>query len=194
MIITPPKDVYQKFKPTPEQIELAHKRAEKFKGLESSFTRGEKSAVGCLGEIIIYTHFPYKYVAETEFGPNYNADVEKGGLLWDVKTATCKSPPIKSYEGSVTEKMKGDRVINQGCYGYIFCRALEDFSILWVLGKIRRDLFFQKAYFVKEGQQYGGIKKVRRDFYSIYFSDLLPMDTPVEDEKSPAPTKGILPF
>jgi hypothetical protein len=123
------------------QLNAARIKAEQMGTLKNSITRGEANLEGFLGEILVAKHI------KAQVKNTYNYDLIKDGRKIDVKTKRCTSEPRADYECSIAAYNT-----KQKCDYYIFVRILEDHSRGWILGMIKKDEYFKRARFCKEGE------------------------------------------
>lgn len=122
-------------------ITEAKRLSEKLGSLRGSITHGEGNVIGMLGELLVARHI------QAELNPTYDYDLLKDGWRIDVKTKRCTSPPRPEYECSIA-----DFNTRQKCDYYVFSRILNDASQAWLLGAIKKEEYFRKATFRKEGE------------------------------------------
>lgn len=127
--------------PTPSQLAFAKEEAKKIGVLNNSILEGKGNAHGILGEIIVADYI------NADRANTYDYDLVRNGRTVDVKTKQCTSKPDPSYYCSVANYNT-----SQDCEVYGFVRILKDFSKCWVLGGIKREDFYDKAKFYKEGE------------------------------------------
>ena len=125
---------------TLDDILLAKKKANETGKLKNSIYSGAGNIHGFLGEIVVAN-----YINAT-IENTYDYDLIKNGIRIDVKTKSCKFKPNPDYDCSVYKLSA-----KQKCDYYVFVRILDDFSQGWILGGIRKTIFFKKAIFYKKG-------------------------------------------
>lgn len=127
---------------TEEMVKEAERKAEELGELKNSITGGKSNVFGFLGELVAL-----KVIGgRLENTRDYDI-VTDDGVKWDVKTKKTTVPPEDHFEVSVTNfntKQKCDR--------YLFTRVLKDCSRGWVIGELPKQLYYDKATFIKCGQ------------------------------------------
>jgi hypothetical protein len=119
----------------------ARSRAKKLGHLHNSITKGAGNLAGYVGQLLVAKHL------EAEEPDDYNFDVKKDNVTYEVKTKRCTSRPKPEYDCSVS-----DFNTKQDCDYYIFVRVLEDFSKAWILGKKKKAEYFEQARFCEKGK------------------------------------------
>ena len=119
----------------------ARGRAKKLGRLHNSITKGAGNLAGYVGQLLVAKHL------EAEEPDDYNFDVKKDDVTYEVKTKRCTSRPKPEYDCSVS-----DFNTKQDCDYYIFVRVLEDFSKAWILGKKKKAEYFKQARFCEKGK------------------------------------------
>lgn len=147
-------------KTSKKNLDVAKERANNFAGNKFTITQDGKLA-GFLCEQIFVDNFGGELVN------SYNYDILLNGLKIDIKTKRCSSEPLGEYTCSVSAYQKD----KQDCDYYVFFRALNDLSKVWVLGAISKEEFFKKATFVPKGTRDGRFV-ASADMYSMKISDL----------------------
>jgi len=149
-------------------MKIAKKRAEELGQLRNSITRGEGNLAGILGELAI------NKVLGGEIKDKRNFDIVfENGIKIDVKTKRCKSKPEEHYECSVS-----DYNTSQKCDKYVFVRILNDYSKAWILGCIDKNVYYEKAVFIKQGQiDRSNGWRAKCDCWNLPISSLDPIDT-----------------
>ena len=139
-------DSFALYKPSSEDISLAHSRATEMGVLPNSFTRGMGRMTGCLGEIAVNRFLKKsKYVGDTSF----THDIEHKKKLVEVKSKTCTSIPKPEYVVSVN-CAKGEIPDNDI---YFFTRVRKDLMVVWILGWLPTTKYFKVAKFMGRGEQ-----------------------------------------
>lgn len=160
----------------PEMVELATIRAANLpkSTLKNSVMKGKKTMIGFLGEIAL-NYLLMDSVVENTF----DYDLIYKGLKIEVKTKDTTVVPQIDYEGTVPAYNK-----TQQCDVYAFLRVLNDLSNAYFCGMIQKNVFDEKAYFVKEGQRYGSNNwKARVDCWNMFYYDLIIPDLLIEHAK-----------
>lgn len=121
---------------------LANERARKLPKLKGTFTKNQAGApVGYMGQIIFAEYVQGDDVDE------FNFDVVKNNIRYEVKSKNCTSKPKGHYICSVANANA-----KQKCDYYVFVRVLKDFSKAWILGQKSPEDFLKQAEFWKKGQ------------------------------------------
>jgi hypothetical protein len=128
--------------PTPEQIREA-KQTSSGNALQGSITRGAGSPAGALGEILVRDLMGYVHAPT----PHYDLYTSQGTRI-DVKTKRCTSAPRDYYECSIAA-----HGTKQDCDEYIFVRVLNNLQRAWILGRISKDEYFEKAVRHRKGEK-----------------------------------------
>lgn len=126
---------------TKEMIEECKEKANEIGKLKNSITQGEGNLSGILGEYITHQYLPNSIWKNT-----YDYDLIEDDKKIDVKTKRCGSHPRTFYECSIAETS-----LHQNCDEYIFVRVLNDMSKAWLLGRMNRKKYFDKAIYMKKG-------------------------------------------
>tara|TARA_R100001509_G_C4748281_1_gene175469 strand:+ start:83 stop:568 length:486 start_codon:yes stop_codon:yes gene_type:complete len=125
-----------------DQFIRARKKAIDMGRIANSITNGGGNLAGFIGEIVVTD-----YIGAKEQN-TYDYDiVDKIGNKIDVKTKRCNSEPKVNYDCSIAA-----HGTKQKCDMYVFVRVLNDFSKAWILGKIMKDEYFEKAKYHKKGE------------------------------------------
>lgn len=132
----------EQLKVTKEDVANATARSEQMGALPGSILKGKGNIAGFVGEEVIRRRF------KMVWSPDYSCDlIAQNGERVDVKTKQCTSPPRLDYEASIRDRQK-----HQKCDYYVFCRVLKDLTILWYMGYMPKDEYFQRAVFLREGE------------------------------------------
>ncbi|MDB4817006.1 hypothetical protein OAH58_00310 [bacterium] len=126
---------------TEEMIESCKEKANEIGKLKNSITQGEGNLSGILGEYIAHQHLPNSIWKNT-----YDYDLIEDNKKIDVKTKRRSSHPRIFYDCSVAETS-----LHQDCDEYIFVSVLNDMSKAWLLGRMDRKEYFDKARYMKKG-------------------------------------------
>lgn len=149
--------------PTDEQKKEARRKAANLGGLQGSIEYGGGNAGGMLGEIIVRDLLGY-----TECSTRHYDLVTEDGEKIDVKTKLVTSTPRDYYECSIIA-----HGLKQECDTYIFVRALKNLSKAWILGRISKQEYFEKATRLKKGDRdERNNYTVRADCYNLPISEL----------------------
>ena len=148
--------------PTDEQKKLAHKLAKQMGSIRNSITRGEGNAAGFLGEIVVSDLLGI----DREATKDYDMVMSDGRTI-DVKTKRTTVIPKKYYDCSIASTST-----HQNCDYYVFTRCMKDGTI-YILGDCGKDDYFNRARFLKKGEQDGDNGYVvRADCYNLPISEL----------------------
>ena len=145
--------------PSRSQISLAREQAEELGELRNSIEQGRGNVAGLLAEIMVAEAIG----AEQVFGESYDYDLKLGRCLIEVKAAKTTVVPLEKYEGKVPEY--------QACHFYIFTRVLDDYSILWIVGKIDAVRFEDESVRKLKGDRDGPFT-YKRSCWTIPYSKL----------------------
>lgn len=152
--------------PTEAQRKEARLAAGGTTGLQGSITRGAGSPAGALGEILVRDYMSY-IQAPT---PHYDLYTDQGVRI-DVKTKRCTSAPKPFYECSIAA-----HGTKQDCDEYIFVRVLNSLQKAWILGRISKDEYFDKAVRHKKGERDESNNfTFKSDCYNLEISELWPI-------------------
>ncbi len=151
----------------PKLVKLARKKAKEMGKLKNSIRSGAGNVIGFLGELI------FAEATGAKICNTYDYDAIIKGKTIDIKTKTCSSHPLLSYECSIASYN-----ITQQCDFYVFVRILKNFKTGWILGKIKKKDFFNKARFRLKGEvdknsDLGWTFKA--DCYNLPISELKPL-------------------
>jgi hypothetical protein len=150
---------------TKEQI-IRAKELYPFDSLNGSITKGDSNIYGALGEVVIYDWFKKDNpVMENTF--EYDLIIK--GYKVDVKTKRTTVPPLPNYLCSISAFNT-----HQKCDYYFFCRITEDLSKAYLLGYIKKDLFFLISNFRKKGEKDTDQFLFKDDCYNLEISELTP--------------------
>ena len=159
----------------PEKLKkLAYQRAKNLPKLKGTFTANQAGApVGYMGQILFAEHVKGDDVDE------FNFDVVKNGIRYEVKSKNCTSKPRENYICSVANANA-----EQKCDYYVFVRVLKDFSKAWILGQKSPEAFKKEAMFWKKGQldptdDRGYI--VKTDSYNLEINKLDPLNYEIQN-------------
>jgi len=152
--------------PTPEQIKEARLLSGNTVGLQGSITRGGGSPAGALGEILVRDYLDYVQAPT----PHYDLYTDQG-IRIDVKTKRCTSAPRLFYECSIAA-----HGTKQKCDEYIFVRVLNNLQKAWLLGRIPKDEYFDRAVRHKKGErdESNGFT-FKADCYNLPIEELWPI-------------------
>jgi len=154
---------------TPEMVARAEKRFD-FGVLNNSVTKGDGNIGGALGEIVVMERLGKKYHVENV--STFDYDLIVNGFKIDVKTKRFseKFTPNSNWNLNIF-----DFNTTQGCDYYLFVGVAEDYSVAYLYGLIKKDLFYEKAIFGKKGEacsRGNGEWKYKGDCYNIKISEL----------------------
>lgn len=149
-------------------VEKAKKKAKALGELNNSITGGEGNIAGYIGEEMV-RRFINGRVKDT-----YDHDLHKNGVTLDVKTKRCTSPPQPYYDCSIAEFN-----MTQDCEYYVFVRIEwhkdkpKIWKRGWIVGYIDKDEYFDRARFLKKGQEDGDNGFiVRANCYNLQIKEL----------------------
>lgn len=145
---------------TDNLIRLSEERRAKMGVLDKSFTQGQGSLYGFVGEYLALS------VIDGELVDTFDYDIISDSVKYDVKTKKVSSQPKPSYDCSVSAYQRKQR-----CDAYVFCRVMKDLSKGWVLGWMLKDDYFDNSRFLMEGDR-DGVYVVRESCYNLPISDL----------------------
>ena len=140
--------------------------------IKHSILNGGGIFLGCLGEAICIEKLGAKHV------PSYNFDISIDGIAYEVKTKKCSTPPEIDFDATVF-----DASSHQSAPNYIFIRIYKSLTKAWIIGKISKEEFFQKRYFLPKGNDEGNLI-TKADGWNIKHYYLNSMRT--DDEKESA--------
>lgn len=147
---------------TPDMIALAKELSNDMGRLKNSIMSGEGNFVGFIGELAL------SRFSEYELANTYDYDLVIQSIPIDVKTKKCSHEPLPSYECSVASYNT-----SQQCLAYFFARYSEEYNVVWLLGWLGKDEFYEKSKFLKRGQlDRSNNYRVRSDCYNIRISEL----------------------
>ncbi len=148
--------------PTDEQKKLAHKLAKQMGSIRNSITQGEGNAAGFLGEIVVADSLGIERLPTKD----YDMALDDGRTV-DVKTKRTTVVPKEYYDCSIASTST-----HQKCDYYVFTRCAKD-GTLYILGDCGREDYFNRARFLKKGEQDGDNGYiVRADCYNLPISEL----------------------
>lgn len=112
----------------------AKKKAASVGILQGSITGGLSNVVGAIGEILVAD------LTGASESNTIHYDLVDNGKRVDVKTKRCNTKPMPNYDCSVAA-----HGTKQDCDEYVFVRILCDMSRAWILGRVDKTDFFEKA-------------------------------------------------
>jgi hypothetical protein len=122
-------------------IKLAEERSKRLGVLKNSITEGDGNTAGYIGQILI------KLFLDGEDIDDYDFDVLKDNIRYEVKTKRCKFKPLPEYACSVCEKNA-----RQNCDYYVFVRITNDYKTAWILGKKNSKNYLKESTHCKKGE------------------------------------------
>jgi hypothetical protein len=122
-------------------IKLAEERSKKLGVLKNSITKGEGNIAGYIGQMLI------KLFLDGNDIDDYDFDVLKDNIRYEVKTKRCKFKPLPEYACSVCEKNA-----RQDCDYYVFVRITNDYKKAWILGKKKAKQYLKESLYCKKGE------------------------------------------
>jgi hypothetical protein len=122
-------------------INQAWERSKKLGVLKNSITRGEGNVAGYIGQMLI------KLFLDGDDIDDYDFDVLKDNIRYEVKTKRCKFKPKPEYACSVCEKNA-----RQDCDYYVFVRITNDYKTAWILGKKKAKDYLKESKYCEKGK------------------------------------------
>jgi len=143
----------------------AKKLAQEMGSLRGSIENGDGNYAGLVAELVMGEIIDSKRDATY----NYDLFVELyNGVKIDVKTKRRTVPPKSHYEVSIA-----DWNTSQDCDWYYFTSFNEENSVLWFLGYMEPDRYYDAATFHKEGDKDPDNNfTFKADCYNVAFSEL----------------------
>jgi hypothetical protein len=152
--------------PTEKQIDEAKRRAAAMGAIRNSITEGAGNMAGFIGEIIVGEYLGAEFKSTKDYDIVYN------NYTVDVKTKVTTAPPLPHYMCSIAATST-----HQECDWYVFCRWHKYKKVLYVLGCMPREEFFEHAEFFSKGDKEGDNGfTVRADCYSLPISKLYSLE------------------
>ena len=124
------------------QLIRARQKAVEMGRLANSITNGAGNLAGFIGEVVVADELNAKHDNTYDYDLTLNNTTRV-----EVKTKRCNSKPLDTYDCSISA-----HGTKQKCDMYVFVRVLNDFSKAWILGKIMKDEYFEKAKYHKKGE------------------------------------------
>ena len=139
-------DSFALYKPSGDDISLAHTRSSEMGVLPNSFTRGMGRMTGCLGEIAVN-----KFIRRSRYVGDscYTHDIEHKKKRIEVKSKACSSKPKPEYVVSVN--FSKDKVPDNDVY--FFTRVRKDLMVVWILGWLPTTKYFATSNFMAKGDK-----------------------------------------
>ena len=128
---------------TKEHLILAKHRANDLGILKNSIEKGQGNITGFLGEIIVAEY--YGWEIKNSDSINYDYDLIYKNHKIDVKTKNRKVIPEENYFATVS-----DYNTKQICDYYFFV-SIRNFEYAYLMGIIKKENFYKKAYFNNKG-------------------------------------------
>jgi len=148
---------------TLDMIDNARTKSTKMGVLKNSIIRGNGNIAGFVGEQIALRCIGGEWQNTYE----YDILMEDGHRI-DVKTKQTSVAPLPDYDCSIAKFNT-----KQECDSYAFVRVKKDLTIGWYLGTIKKDIFFDKARFMKKGMvDPSNNYKVKSDCYNLKIKEL----------------------
>ena len=145
-----------------DMMRNAAKKAANMVFLNGSITNGTSNVLGSLGEVIVQQHL------NASPSNTFDYDLVHEGRRIDVKTKRCDSEPLSHYDCSVAAHGS-----DQDCDEYVFVRILHNLKRAWILGKISKQDFYDKACRHSKGEvDPSNNYTFRADCYNIPISEL----------------------
>lgn len=157
-------------RPTIEQIQRAKVHAKEIGKLRNSIRGGGGNIVGSLGEIVCADHFGWNH------DNTYDYDlVTPDGRKIDVKTKDRTVRPSGHFFASVA-----DYNTTQECDYYLFCSSDTPSGLMYVIGIVKKDQFYEMAQFNKKGELDTSAPehfdwRFRADCYNLPYENLNPI-------------------
>lgn len=123
----------------------ARKDSIKMGSLRHSFLNGEGNLCGAIAEYIVQDYLKCKKQNTFDYDLVYN------GVTIDIKSARTSVEPQDHYFCNIPAKQK-----NQKCDYYYFVRVLKDYSYAYILGYIKKEVFFNEAVYYSKGDDMDG--------------------------------------
>ena len=147
---------------TPDMVAQANDLSNDMGRLKNSIMSGQGNFVGFIGELAL------SKFSGCELTNTYDYDLVIKSTPIDVKTKKCSNEPLPNYECSVASYNT-----TQQCSAYFFTRYSEEYNVVWLLGWLGKDEFYDKSKFLKRGQlDRSNNYRVRSDCYNIRISEL----------------------
>ena len=145
------------------QLLKARKMAHDMGRLNNSITNGGGNIAGFIGEIVVADRIKAKHKN------TYDYDlIDRLGNRIDVKTKRCSSEPKPDYDCSIAAI--GTK---QECDMYVFVRVLNIYTKAWILGKLSKKDYFDRATYFKKGEKDPSNNfTFRADCYNVKIKDL----------------------
>lgn len=145
-------------------IARAEEKSHEMGNLPGSIRNGTGNVYGFVGEFLVAERIGAR-IENT-----YHYDMIKDGWLIDAKTKVCTSKPHDNYECSIAAHNTRQR-----CHFYVFVRILEDFSVGWILGAIRKPEYFRRARFCRQGTPDSNGWTFKADCFNLSIKCLHPL-------------------
>jgi len=148
---------------TPQIRNAARKDATVMGHISGSIYGSLDYVAAFIGEIIVAD-----YLGATRCNTAHYDMLGPNGEKIDVKTKMCNSAPMPHYECSIISHNA-----KQQCEEYVFVRMNRDLNEAWIVGRIPKSEYFDKAVFLKKGQRNGDNGYiVRSDCYNLSIQEL----------------------
>jgi len=147
----------------PEWIKEAEEKSKEMGILKHSISEGKGNVLGFIGEQAVLS-----VLKEGKLNNTYDYDIITPNGTIDVKTKRCRSVPQPHYVASVAAYNTRQR-----CTYYVFVRMFSDYSRCWVCGWIEKEKFFDRAKFLKQGEEDGDNGYiVKDDCYNLAYEKM----------------------
>tara|TARA_E500000318_G_scaffold13466_1_gene12671 strand:- start:305 stop:781 length:477 start_codon:yes stop_codon:yes gene_type:complete len=148
---------------TDEMLLAARAKAVEMGKINNSILKGGGNVAGFLGEQVAMS------VLGGDWNNTYDYDfTTEAGKRVEVKTKQTSVKPLPHYECSIAKFNT-----KQDCDAYAFVRVLNDFSIGWFLGVLTKEIYFDKANFLKKGDvDPSNNYTVKADCYNVRIDQL----------------------
>ena len=128
---------------TPQQIERAKiNRKNLPENSNNSIRAGDGTIIGCLGEVVLADYLGVPLCN------TYDYDLIYKDQKVEIKTKDRTVPPAPFYNCTVSAANA-----TQKCDFYFFMSLLKDMSKGWLVGYLSRNEFFDKAFYLAEGER-----------------------------------------
>lgn len=150
---------------THTQLEKAQVLADELGTLPNSITNGEGNIIGCIGEVVVSQYFG------VPLENTYDYDFVWKGYRMDVKSKRTSVFPQPHYQCDISTVNN-----HQECDAYVFARIDMSKDILYLLGYLPKDDFYNRASYVPKGSVCSTNGLIfKHNNYSVSISELLPL-------------------
>lgn len=174
--IVPPKDLVARGIAIDAAIKRKTKEFDGRDHLYNSFTEGESSPHGKVGELLVPWYYKNIIMRQSTGRDIYQWDwfVEHLDRL-EVKTKVCTSDPKAHYLASVADAHHTHTM--QDCDWYCFLRIRNDYSRAYILGFLPKDLFIEQCLYYYKGEMdpsSGGMFPFKENCWNVRHDELIP--------------------